>query len=335
MKPVARVRARLVAAIMAWTGFVWGAAGALAEDDAPLRLAWKAMGTCAELQVRGPDAEASVPSLGDVVHAAIARVEAALSVFAPESDVARLNAAAGNGEWVDIGPELGDTLQAALETVRASGGAFNPLVAPLLEAYGFRRRPGPLVSVPGAPPSSKLLDLEAIDFDRARMRCRLTRPGMALDLGGCAKGYAVDCAVREAIAVQREQGWNVEFLVNLGGNMRSGGGTWTIGIRNPGAALSAPPLRSLSLRAGEAIATSGSYERFVTAPDGTQVSHLFDPRTGKPVESEVLQVTVLAPDALRADLFSTTLFVLGQEAGDRWLPQGARAVWVLAPTSAP
>ncbi len=308
---------------------------ARAEDAPPLSFSWPAMGTRAELLVRGPDAKEAGPLMRDAACAAISRTEAALSVFRPDSDVARVNAAAGNGEWVGIGAEFAEVLEAALATARASGGAFNPLVTPFLEYYGFVRRPGRGGDASGEPPAIGLLDLEAVEFDPADGRCRLARSGMALDLGGCAKGYAVDGAVREAAAVLRERGFTADFLLNLGGNMRSGGGAWTIGVRDPRAALSATPLRTVRLRPGEAVATSGSYERHVTAPDGRQISHILDPRTGQPVDSEVLQVTVFAPDALRADLFSTTLFVLGQEAGDRWLPQGARAVWVLAPVSAP
>lgn len=309
----------------------YGSIAGCAEGDAPVRFEWDAMGTRAELLVRGHDAEEAGPELRDAAQAAISRVEAALSVFLPKSDVARVNAAAGNGKWVKIGPELSEVLSAALATARSSGGAFNPLVTPFLEYYGFARRPGGRAEAAEEPPSTDLLDLDAIEFDAANARCRLTRPGMALDLGGCAKGYAVDVAIREATDALRERGFTADFLLNLGGNMKSGGGEWTIGVRDPLAALSAPPLRTISLRSGEAVATSGSYERYVTGPDGTRISHILDPRTGKPAESEVLQVTVLAPDALRADLFSTTLFVLGQSAGDRFLPQSCRAIWVLAP----
>ena len=310
--------------------FSWKVAAA-----APLSFSWDAMGTRAELLVRGPDAEEAGPLLRDAAQTAISRAEAALSVFLSDSDVARVNAAAGNGEWVDIGPDFAAVLQSALATARSSGGAFNPLVAPFLEYYGFARRPGGGADTSGSPPSIDLLDLDAIEFAPANMRCRLVLPGMALDFGGCAKGYAVDEAIREADAVLQERGFTVEFLLNLGGNIKSGGGEWIVGIRDPRAELSAPPIRWVRLGAGEAIATSGSYERFVTAPDGTRISHILDPRTGMPVASETLQVTVIAPDALRADLFSTTLFVLGQEAGDRWLPQRARAVWVLDAESAP
>ena len=136
----------------------------------------------------------------------------------------------------------------------------------------------------------------------------LARPGMELDLGGIAKGYAVD----QAYDALRREGCTA-FLINLAGNMRgrgapaSGRRGWRIGIRDP---LQAGAwLGTLALEHGEALATSGNYERFVVI-EGERVPHIIDPRDGLPARG-LISVTVLAGSAMEADALSTALFVLG------------------------
>jgi thiamine biosynthesis lipoprotein len=137
-------------------------------------------------------------------------------------------------------------------------------------------------------------------------------PGMQFDLGGIAKGYAVDRAFRAL----RERGED-NFLINLAGNMRAHGrpGTsrpgWRIGIRNPFA--EGAWFGTLVLADGEGIATSGSYERYVLI-NGVRHGHILDPRTGRPVAG-MISVTVVAASAMEADALSTALFVLGPDAG--------------------
>ena len=142
------------------------------------------------------------------------------------------------------------------------------------------------------------------------------------DLGAIAKGFAVDEAWRRVKA----RAGDVPVLLDLGGNLRVVSGVWRTGIRNPfGEGFAAV----VSLTNGEAVATSGHYERFVER-DGVRYSHILDGRTGKPVTG-MAGVTVIAPSAMWADGLSTTLFVLGPEDGARFLarhhPQ-AQALWI-------
>lgn len=145
-----------------------------------------------------------------------------------------------------------------------------------------------------------------------------------LDLGAIAKGFAVDRASEAARN-------GVDALIDLGGNLKAVRGDWTTGVKNPnGAGVAAV----VTLRAGEALATSATYFRG---------AHIFDGRTGGAVSNGVASVTVLCPSAMWADGLSTTLFVLGPEEGARFLreslprlaqaPPRVAALWILTDNS--
>lgn len=142
----------------------------------------------------------------------------------------------------------------------------------------------------------------------------------AVDLGAVAKGFAVD----RAWALLSP---NDNLLLDLGGNLRAHGGVWRTGVRNPFASNAFAA--AFDLLDGEAVATSGNYERFVER-NGKRYSHILDPRTGESV-SGIAGVTVVAPTALLADGLSTTLFVLGPDEGVKFLAAhypGVAALWI-------
>ena len=155
------------------------------------------------------------------------------------------------------------------------------------------------------------------------------RPLAAFDLGAIAKGFAVDAAWED---VMRAFGTS-DLLIDLGGNLRVVGGAWRTGVRNPfGPGYAA----TVTLTNGEAVATSGNYERFVER-DGVRYSHILDGRTGEPTTG-IAGVTVIAPSAALADGLSTTLFVLGPEEGARFLSRwnpGVAALWIPDSPGAP
>ena len=149
------------------------------------------------------------------------------------------------------------------------------------------------------------------------------------DLGAIAKGFAVDAAWLE---LTRAFGTS-DLLIDLGGNLRVVGGAWRTGVRNPfGPGYAA----TLVLTNGEAVATSGNYERFVER-NCVRYSHILDGRTGEPMTG-IAGVTVVAPSAALADGLSTTLFVLGPEEGTRFLSKwhpGVQALWIPDTPDAP
>lgn len=278
---------------------------------------WPAMGTVASLSIRDGEADAALI----LAKAAIEEVNARFSVFDPISDVGQINAAAGTDATINLHPQTQHVLDASIHYYHDSKGAFNPLIGPLMEVWGFSRGgEGHAVFAPSAHTinrAQQLCDLNRLEYHKGNT-VRLLDAGMKLDFGAIAKGYAVDIVFERLSAAG-----HTNMLVNLGGNMRASGvpssvrKAWHIAIRDPRKALTDKPLGVVLLSHGRAIATSGSYEQYVDYR-GKRYSHIIDPRTGFPVD-DVLQVTIVAPTAMAADGLSTTCFVLGAEAGVEYL----------------
>lgn len=282
------------------------------------------MGTIASLSVPAAEKD-GLAARREIVAGRFSELEGALTIFREGSDIARVNASAG--EPVRIGGDAMRALSAALAMAEASDGAFDPTVGPLMATWGFRG--GAPLSEP--PPEETLAAARALvgwtnvvaNGDTAA----LASPGMRLDLSGSAKGFAVD----EAFDALRAAG-ATNFLVNLGGNIRVSGvpargrETWRIAVRDP--IRPGRPLGTIMLRDGEAVATSGDYERFVVI-GGIRYAHIMDARTGWPSRG-VAGVTVRAPAAGLADCLSTALFVMGPEDGRGLLAKypGCEAIWI-------
>jgi thiamine biosynthesis lipoprotein len=301
--------------------------GGAGESRIDVSRQWPVMGTFFTATAYAADsssARAAVAAAGRAVF----RVDSLMSTWKPESEISRLNARAGSGEWQALSPETLEVLLASAALARASAGAFDITVGPLMHAWGFRggeRRP----PAPGVLDSVRaLVGQELVEVDSAGSRARLTRAGAAVDLGAIAKGYALD----RAAAAMRGAGADAG-LVDLGGNVvvfgppPGGREYWTVGVldpRNP-----AGTIGEVQLREGS-VATSGDYEQFFEVA-GVRYSHIMDPRRGEPARGTV-QVTVIAPTGVQSDGLSTTLFVLGPQHGRAFLGSawagGASALWV-------
>jgi thiamine biosynthesis lipoprotein len=259
------------------------------------------------------DADVDRQRLDQLLDAAVAeinRVESFASDYSDTTEVGRVNRRAGTGP-VRISGELAALLQGSIRFGEMSQGAFDVTIGPLVKEWDFMAEPP---RVPTAMTVQRLLSL--VDYSRIQfgeVTVLLPRRGMRLDLGGIAKGYAVDRAAR----VLREGGLK-NFIVDIGGNL---GVFWhgtsmvdstavLIEVRHPrkeGDFLG-------SFRAGTAgIATSGDYQRSFIS-DGIRYHHILDPKTGFPVRG-VVSVTAIASDAMTADVMSTIVFVLGREKG--------------------
>lgn len=233
------------------------------------------------------------------------RLERLLSYSDPGSEVAAINRAAGGGP-VPVSPETAEVVREALACGSLSGGAFDPTIAPLLELWGFH---GGDHRVPGAAEIEEAR--AAVDYRRVEIEghsVHLPRAGMALDLGGIAKGYIID----RGMDLLTRSGFS-HALINAGGDVgiagpKADGSPWRVGIRHPreGDLIAVIPLD----RRG-AVVTSGDYERFFEA-DGVRYHHILDPGTGSPARA-LVSVTVVAPTAVQADALSTALFVLGPQ----------------------
>jgi thiamine biosynthesis lipoprotein len=229
--------------------------------------------------------------------------------------LARLNEHLGSGSWFTAEPSMLTLIELGRTFSRASGGLFDPAIGRLVELWGFQRTPPP-----DHPPAAEAVaalvaqhpSMDDISIQGDRLRC--TNVAVKLDLGGYAKGYALDLAVRRLRKMGIENA-----IINAGGDLRAigsrGGRPWRIGIRDP---RTGGVLASIEVSGDESIMTSGDYERFFEYR-GRRYSHILDPRTGYPAQGTE-SATVIDGNATQGDAAATALFVAGPE---RW-PQVAR-----------
>jgi thiamine biosynthesis lipoprotein len=263
------------------------------------------MGTVATVTVTAHDAGRIEPVTA-AVRGIFERLNRELSSYRPDSTISRLADQAGVAP-IAVPEDTYRVLSLSKHFGDLSGGAFDITVAPLVSLWGFNGAPEP-----SALPSEQDIRQrqKLVDYRRLVLRdgtAFLPVEGMAVDVGGIAKGYAVDRAydycLREGIR---------GFLIDFSGNMRAygrpeWGEDWQVGVRDP--LDPSQIIGKIALSSGMALATSGSYERFVDI-SGQRFSHILDPRTGYPVAG-VASVTVLCSDATTADALSTSFFVAG------------------------
>ena len=247
----------------------------------------------------------------------IERIETVLSSHLDDSEIARLNKAAGR-RAVKISDETMAILQRAKSYSAQLDGLFDISIGALTELWGFSSDHE--VRLPDFDRLTALrraAGFQKIVLNNADTTAFLSDSLLQIDLGGIAKGYAID----RAASVLREQGID-HFLINAGGDIltsghKSDGKDWLVGVKHPrkaDALLAKFPLTD------QAVATSGDYERFAII-DGKRYHHILDPQTGFPADS-CQSVTVIASTAEQADVWATYLFVLGPSRFQRAVAAG-------------
>lgn len=291
-----------------------GPARAQAADE-PVRFeaSHDAMGTTFTITTYGRQADELAAVVNEVFEE-IDRLDAQMSNYKPASELSNINRQASRRETV-IEPKLFALIEDALRYSAETNGAFDITVGPLVKAWGFFRGQGRV------PPPSEISQIlkrtgyRRVALDARQRAIRFEAEGMELDLGGIAKGYAVDCAVE----ILRANGV-ARALVSSGTSsiyalgVPPGERVWKINLRDPydrSKVADVVELRNAS------VATSGSYEKFFRA-GGKTYSHILDPRTGAPVHG-VLAVSVLSASATESDALSTAFFVLGVDASRKYL----------------
>jgi thiamine biosynthesis lipoprotein len=278
-----------------------------------LELHEQAMGTTVTLVVitneRVNDAAAE-RAMKDAV-AEIRRLEALMTTYKPESELSQANAHAG--EFWSISPDTVDVIDRGLWAGSISEGAFDITFHTLgdLWKFGSAAEPNPVPPTPAhAKERAKLVDYRLVELDRAGRRVKVPK-GRAIDLGGIAKGYAVD----RAAAVLSKAGLT-SYLVQAGGDLygagrKLDGSSWVSGVQDPrgekGSYFAVLPLE------GHAFSTAGDYARYFIK-DGRRYHHIIDPETGYPADAS-RSVTIWAPSALVADAVDDAVFILGPEKG--------------------
>jgi thiamine biosynthesis lipoprotein len=250
---------------------------------------------------------------GKAAKAAFARfheLNTILSDYDPASELRRLCDTSSEGHAIPVSNDLWRVLVRAEQIARLSGGAFDITISPVVHLWRSARQTKELPSSAAIARARRRVGREFVRLDAARQAVELLQPKMRLDLGGIAKGYAVD----EALAVLRQEGIS-RMLVDAGGNLGLGDPPperlgWRIGIAPPD--VNRPPRAYLSL-ARSAVSTSGDLWQY-TIIDGKRYSHLIDPHTGMALMDHS-SVTVVGSDGMTADGLSSAIAVLGPAKG--------------------
>jgi thiamine biosynthesis lipoprotein len=279
-----------------------------------------AMGTLWTVEAEGPKPEPAV----EAAFATIRRLDASLSTYKPDSELSRVNREADR-TWVTVSPETAALVARALALAEETHGAFDPTVGPLVALWGFKHLDFRVPDEARIAETLRRVDYRGVRVNTATSAIRFDRPGMELDLGATAKGYAVDRALADLRAAGMTAG-----RVDGGGNQAvfgPPGRTWRFGVKHPrqeGAVLGSVGLT------GGGVATAGDAERGFWV-DGVRHGHILDPRTGRPATG-MLSVTVVARTAEEADALDTPLYVLGPAKGRALLARhpGAEALFVEA-----
>ena len=279
------------------------------------------MGTTYRIQLYGAVRE-DLPLVAESAFDEVDRIDRLMSVYKRNSAVSFINRRAGR-EPVQVEPELFDFLQRCLAFSRQSQGAFDVTVQPLMRVWGFFGGQGRLPPETERRKALQRVGFRKLSLDSGRRTVRFSREGMALDLGGIAKGYAVD----RVVSLLRE--YRIESaLVSAGGSTVFGLGAppgktaWRVKVRDP--AFPRDPQRSALTVAleNQCLSISGSYENSFSS-GGVTYSHIMDPRNGRPVQG-VLSVAVVAGSGMEGDALDNALFVMGPEKAQGYLKRYPR-----------
>ena len=269
-------------------------------------------GTLVDITVHGAPAEQAEAAVADV-DADFQRMHREWHAWKPGGELVELNRHIAAGETTTVSDFLLPLLLQARTLSIQSDGLFNPAIGRLIALWGFHSDEPP----PGPPPSAASIetlvagkpDMQALVIDGNRVSS--VNPLVQLDLGGFAKGYALN----RAIARLHEHGVD-NAIVNAGGDLcvsgQHGDRPWQIGIRHP---QGEGVIAALAVADGECVLTSGNYERYREYED-VRYAHILDPRTGWPVR-HVASATVIHTDGGVADAAATALTVAGPDDWQR------------------
>jgi thiamine biosynthesis lipoprotein len=279
--------------------------------SAPIAARWTALGTTASVHVTDPS---ELEHARARVEDELAAIDLACSRFRDDSEISRLNAAAGVPR--PVSPLLREAIAVALRAARLTGGIVDPTIGDALVLAGYDRDFASIRPASGPLKAARVPGWRAVGFDGELGVVRLPR-GVLLDLGATAKALAADRAVTAAARACPGCG----VLVNLGGDIAVAGpapdGDWTVRVADDHRAAPDAPSESLTIRTGGLATSSTTIRRW-----GAGRHHIIDPRTGVPARSWWRTVSVAAASCVDANIASTAAIVLGPAAAG-WLTERA------------
>jgi thiamine biosynthesis lipoprotein len=281
------------------------AAAAAGKDTALISIDGEAQGTTYHIRYFDPQNRNFKHSIDSV----LTEFDQCLSLYRPDSELSAFNRTSRHtfkSQW------FYEVLVKSKEIHAATGGAFDPTIMPLSEAYGFGNKKNADPEHANVDSLLRLVGFNQIEFNRKEVK---TRPGVRLDFNGIAQGYSVDMlgAFLKTRGVDR-------FMVEIGGEIicegtKNGGKAWVTSIENP---LKPSALAATVALTNRAMTTAGNYHNHITR-NGITYNHIIDPRSGSMEQTPLLSVTVFANDAVTADGYDTAFFVMGLEATKTFL----------------
>ncbi len=278
-------------------------------------LGGETMGTTWSVKVVDLPAGVTLTTVREDIELLLESINRQMSTYRPDSDVSRFNRAEA-GSWQVLPADFWRVIRYSLQLAEDTDGAFDPTVGPLVNLWGF----GPDAKRDKPPRSAELEAVRAtIGYQRLALReadQALLQPGSVyVDLSAVAKGYAVDKIADLLIGLGVEN-----LLVEIGGELRAHGAKpagqlWKVAVEKP-----LPGVREVAhiLEMKDmAIATSGDYRNYFQVGE-RRYSHIIDPRSGYPVNHQLVSVSVLHPRCAEADALATALTVMGAEEGMVW-----------------
>jgi thiamine biosynthesis lipoprotein len=277
-------------------------------------LTGRTMGTTYSVKVvSGPFG--SVSTLKEKIERRLDEINRSMSPYRADSEISRFNRFHQTGVEFSISTDFLTVMQAASQIYAWSEGAWDATVNPLVDLWGFGR-----TGRPGTPPEKEAIAVALADVGFHMIEIRAggalvkRRPTVTLDLSSIAKGYGVD----RVAEIVRAAGFT-DFLVEIGGEVaasgtRPDGRAWRVGINRPKPEARPDEIYGVVSLKDQAFATSGDYRQFFIQ-EGVRYSHIIDPKTGYPVASRVVSVSILAGDCTLADGLATAVMVMGIEKG--------------------
>jgi thiamine biosynthesis lipoprotein len=309
-----------------WLVLVAVAAGAgLARaDQAAVRYeaSHEAMGTVFTVAAYGRDA-VFLSEVANEVFEEIDRLDAQMSNYQPGSELSVINREAAQRD-VLVEPKLFGLIQYSLRASQESGGDFDITVGPLMKHWGFFRGQGRLPSQAEITQVLKQVGYQHVHLDPARRTLRFDVSGVEIDLGGIAKGYAVD----QAVEILRSSGVTAALVSSGTSSIYALGSPpgergWKVTVRDPFESGKAADVFRLQ---NFALSTSGSYEKFFKI-GGKTYCHIMDPHTGWPVEN-MLSTVAAVPTGTESEVLTKVFFVGGVEKSRSYLATHANAIGV-------
>ena len=250
----------------------------------------------------------------------VLEIDDLFSVFKRDSEISKINAAAGD-HFVPVRSDTMYVIRQAVLFSALSGGAFDITARPLIELWGIGKKGDAIPKSRDIAAVRKLVGYSGILIDEQTCSVKLKHRNQAIDLGGIAKGFAAD----EVRRILLHHGVS-DAILNFGGTVVVIGLPRTVGVQHPSKPTGTP--MGHLLISDKSIVTSGSNEQYFIR-ENVRYHHILDPHTGKPAETGLKSVTLIGDLAMEMDALSTAVFVLGMERGNLLLPRfKAQAVYI-------